>query len=355
MLPASSDSEVEVLQARVKDLIEQFPNLKHQKWIQRSLSTLLQMAGEDWEALDWKIVASSLQDLRRGCEVFYPYRHIRKIAVFGSSRISNDTSEYQLAVNFAHCVTAAGFMVLTGAGAGVMAAANQGAGAKQSFGLNIQLPFADQTNDFIAGDPKLIHFKYFFTRKLFFLRESDAIALFPGGFGTLDEAFETLTLMQTGKFDPAPLVLIDKPGGHYWHDWENFVQTQLLRRGLISADDLSFYQITDNLEVACQIITDFYRVYHSSRYVKDQFVLRLKSELSDAEVAQLNTDFPDLLSQGKIEKSLALPAEQGDETEQFPRLIFNFNRKNFGRLYQLIRQINQLGVTSEATLHPEQK
>lgn len=354
MLPAPSDPNLESLQARVAGLIPQLPSLKHGKRIQQSLSTLLEMAAEEWDVLDWKILSAALQDLQRGFEVFYPYRHIRKIAMFGSARILPESPEYDLAVNFARCVTGHGFMVITGAGPGIMAAGNQGAGIGQSFGLNVQLPLEDQSNAFIAGDDKLIHFKYFFTRKLFFLRESDAIALFPGGFGTLDEAFESLTLMQTGKFGPAPLVLIDRPGGHYWHDWETFIKTQLLSRRLISPDDLSLYTITDSLDIACQTIADFYRVYHSSRYVGDQFVIRLKLPLSDWEIAQLNQDFPDVIGRGKIEKSAALPEEKGDETENLPRLVFEFNRQNFGRLYQLIHQINQMGV-SVVTTHPEEK
>jgi predicted Rossmann-fold nucleotide-binding protein len=236
-----------------------------------------------------------------------------------------------------------------------MQAGNEGAGLDLSFGLNIQLPFEQSSNPYIEGNKKAIMFKYFFTRKLFFLRESDALAMFPGGFGTLDETFECLTLIQTGKFGPAPLILVDRPGGDYWYDLHQFIEKQMLNRGLISPDDPSFYTITDDLSVACEAIANFYRVYHSSRHVKDQFVMRLKSELSDQQVEQLNTEFHDMLSQGKIEKTKAFPEEIGGETDELPRLTFHFNQRRVGRLYQMIYTINRMGATSPEAAHPEQK
>lgn len=262
-----------------------------------------------------------------------------------------------MAREFARCVTAQGYMVITGAGGGIMQAGNEGAGADQSFGLNIQLPFEQGANPFIEGDPKLIPFKYFFTRKVFFLRESDALALFPGGFGTQDEAFECLTLTQTGKSAPVPLVLIDKPGGSYWHDWAEYVDKQLLKRGLISSDDPSLYTITEDLDVAREAISSFYRVYHSSRYVGEQLVVRLKSDLTDESVALLNENFADILVKGTIEKSQALPQEAQDETSEFPRLVLNFNQKDSGRLYRFIATVNQLGTptSQEVSAHPERK
>ena len=223
-------------------------------------------------------------------------------------------------------------------------------------GLNIQLPFEQGANPFIQDKEKLIFFKYFFTRKVFFLRESDALALFPGGFGTQDEAFECLTLTQTGKSAPVPLVLIDKPGGDYWHEWSKYINNQLLQRGLISPDDPSLYTITDRLDVAYDAISSFYQVYHSSRYVNDQLVMRLKGDLSDEAVEQLNEQFGDILSRGKIEKSAALAQEALDETSTLPRLLLHFNQKDLGRLYQLIGAINRLGsAPSEAIAHPERK
>lgn len=355
MIPSPSGQPFESLYAEALDLIERLSMSKHEQWIGRSLSTIVRMAGEDLDRLDWKIISSSLQDMENAFQMFYPYRHVRKIVMFGSARVSAASPEYQMAKDFGSAIANQGFMVITGGGGGIMQAGNEGATAERSFGLNIQLPFEQGSNPFIAGDRKALNFKYFFTRKLFFLRESDALALFPGGFGTLDEAFECLTLTQTGKFGPAPLVLLDRPGGDYWHDWDAFVQKQLRGRGLISANDRSLYTITDDIEVACEAIASFYLVYHSCRYVNEKLVIRLKSELSDASVDQLNADFSDIVVTGKIEKSQALPPEIGDETFEFPRLTLHFNQRDLGRLYELIATINQMGAASPAAAHPEQK
>ncbi|MEG3924238.1 MULTISPECIES: LOG family protein [unclassified Microcoleus] len=355
MIPSGSGQGFESLQAEVMDLLDRLPMLKHSEWIERSLSTIVQMAREDLDRLDLKIIAASLRDMESAFEMFYPYRHVRKIVIFGSARVSPQSAEYLMARDFARAMAQQGFMVITGGGGGIMQAGNEGATAERSFGLNIQLPFEQSSNPFIAGDPKLLNFKYFFTRKLFFLRESDALALFPGGFGTLDEAFECLTLTQTGKFGPAPLVLIDRPGGDYWHDWNYFVQKQLRGRGLISADDRSLYTITDDVNVACEAIGSFYLVYHSCRYVREKLVIRLKTELSEENVDLLNTDFSDIVVTGKIEKSQALPPEIGDATFDLPRLTLHFNQRDLGRLYQLIAAINQMGAASPAAARPAQK
>jgi uncharacterized protein (TIGR00730 family) len=291
-----------------------------------------------------------------GFQLFYNYRHVRKITIFGSARLAPHTPAYQMAVAFSRAVSALGFMIMTGGGGGIMQAGQEGAGRENSFGLNIQLPFEQQANPIIEGDAKLIDFKYFFTRKLFLLKESDAVALFPGGFGTQDEAFECMTLTQTGKFGPVPLVLIDQPGGDYWRSWSQYIDEKLVKTGLVSPDDQSLYTITDNLEVACSAITGFYRIYHSSRYVGDQLVIRLKEDLSDAQVELLNTHFSDILLRGEIVKSQALPQEEQDETSNLPRLVLNFNQRDLGRLYQMIGVINQVGVpTPEELAHPERK
>ena len=328
---------------------------QHQELVSRALDVILRMSSEELDRLDWKILTASLEDLERGFTTFAPYQRNRKIAVFGSARFESDAPEYVAAAEFSRRIVEAGFMVITGAGGGIMAAGNQGAGSDRSFGLNIQLPFEQSANNYISEDPKLIDFKYFFTRKLFFLKESDAVALFPGGFGTQDEAFETLTLCQTGKFGPAPLVLIDKPGGDYWHTWNDYVCKHLVQRGLVSSDDPSLYTITDNLDHACQIIADFYRVYHSSRYVDQKLVIRTNCELSDQEVANLNQKFADILTQGLITKSKALPEEKDNSVANLPRLVLHFNQKNLGRLYQLIATINQSGTLLREESHPEIK
>ena len=355
MTPEASFSSLDSLQADIAELIDRLPTLKHRQFIQQSLTTILRLADSDIERLDWKILSAALADMECGFQLFYNYRHVRKITIFGSARLAPDSSVYQMAVAFSRAVSALGFMIMTGGGGGIMQAGQEGAGKENSFGLNIQLPFEQQANPIIKGDDKLINFKYFFTRKLFFLKESDAVALFPGGFGTQDEAFECIVLSQTGKFGPIPLVLIDQPGGDYWHSWGEYINEKLVKTGLISPDDPSLYTITDNLEVACHAITEFYRVYHSSRYVGDQFVIRLREDLSDAQVELLNTDFNDILVAGKIIKSQALPQEEQDETSDLPRLVLNFNQRDLGRLYQMIAVINQMGTTPEEVLHPERK
>ncbi|MCC0177164.1 LOG family protein [Waterburya agarophytonicola K14] len=353
-LPSSSESNV--LNQQLDKLLAELSTHPARKYIQRALEALLRISASDTEPLNWKILTASLEDLEQGFQRFYPYRHTRKIAIFGSARTSPQQAEYKIAADFARCMTQAGFMVITGAGGGIMQAGNEGAGRDNSFGLNIRLPFEQGANSAINGDDKLIDFKYFFTRKLFFLKESDAIALFPGGFGTQDEAFETLTLCQTGKYGPVPLVLVDKPGGDYWHSWNDYICRQLKDKGLISPEDPSLYTITDRLDTACQTIKDFYRLYHSSRYVGKLFVMRLKLELSDTAVESLNQEFSDILVKGKISKSSALPEEMQDlETITLPRLTFYFNQKSLGRLYQLISKVNQLADCCSATEHPELK
>lgn len=355
MTLSPSDYALKSLQTDLLTLIDQLPTLEHGKWIQRALAVLVRLTKEEIDRLDWKILTASMQDMERAFQVFYPYRHVRKVTIFGSARIAPGTPEYQLAAEFASYLAQQGFMVITGAGGGIMEAGNEGAGPEKSFGLNIELPFEQGANPFIEGDPKLINFKYFFTRKLFFLRESDAIALFPGGFGTQDEAFECLTLCQTGRSGPVPLVLIDKAGGTYWQEWDAYIRKHLIQRGLVSPEDTSLYTITDSVEVAYEAINSFYRVYHSSRYVGDQLIIRLKSELSDADVEQLNANFSDILVKGRIEKSQALPQETFDETAELPRLILYFNRRDSGRLYQLIATISEMGASSPAATHPERK
>lgn len=356
MTSEASFSSLDSLQADIAELIDRLPTLKHRQFIQQSLSTILRLADSDIERLDWKILSAALADMECGFQLFYNYRHVRKITIFGSARLAPDTPAYQMAVAFSRAVSALGFMIMTGGGGGIMQAGQEGAGRENSFGLNIQLPFEQQANPIIEGDAKLINFKYFFTRKLFLLKESDAVALFPGGFGTQDEAFECMTLTQTGKFGPVPLVLIDQPGGDYWRSWSQYIDEKLVKTGLVSPDDPSLYTITDNLEVACNAITGFYRIYHSSRYVGDKLVIRLQEDLSDAQVELLNTQFRDILLTGEIVKSQALPQEEQDETSNLPRLVLNFNQRDLGRLYQMIGVINQVGVpTPEELAHPERK
>jgi uncharacterized protein (TIGR00730 family) len=289
-----------------------------------------------------KILGAALRELRYAFKTFDPFKDVRKVSIFGSARTRPDAPEYRQALEFARRMAHAGYMVITGAGDGIMAAGNEGAGAAKSFGLNIHLPFEQASNRFIAGDPKLITFRYFFTRKLVFLKETHAIALFPGGFGTLDEGFETLTLIQTGKSPPLPFVLVDKPRGTYWKTWESYIEDHLLRRGWISEEDLGLYFVTDRVDQAVEEILKFYRVYHSSRYVKDCLVVRCRKELPDREVSHLAKGFRDMLIKDGIEKNHALPEEDEPHLAHLPRLVLRFNRRSFGRLRAFIDALNEL-------------
>lgn len=341
------DRPLASLQQDLHALIDRLPDLEHSALVASALESLLEVSDRPADRLDWKILSGTLADMQRAIALFWPHRHQRKVTVFGSARTQSDRPEYAIARQFAAGMAARGFLVVTGAGGGIMEAANQGAGPDQSFGLNIQLPFEQSTNPFITDPAKLMSFKYFFTRKLFLLRESDAVALLPGGLGTQDEVFECLTLMQTGKYGPAPLVLLDRPGGSYWQDWEAYQRQHLLAAGLISADDCKLYHLSEGVEEACATITDFYRLYHSSRYVGDRLVIRLRAEISAEDLASLNEEYSDLLSGGKIETTTALPPEQASPTRHLPRLVLSFNQKNFGRLHQMIWRINRFRVACE--------
>ena len=301
------------------------------------IETLLR--ARDLDRYDLRILHRAVRELRYAFSVFARYRQVRKVAVFGSARITAAAPVYALASTFAQHIAEAGFMVITGAGDGIMKAAQEGAGRERSFGLNILLPFEQEANEIIVNDPKLVYLKYFFTRKLLFVKESHAFVMFPGGFGTHDEAFETLTLMQTGKTQLMPMVFLDVPGSTYWQDWLAFVERHLLGQGLISPADLHLFKITNNVQDAVQEITTFYRNYHSSRYSDGQLILRLRYPLSAEALAALNRDFADILTQGEI-----TPAPpQGDDALEMPdllRLQLWFDRINYGRLRQLINAIN---------------
>ena len=290
---------------------------------------------------DARVIRTAVRELRYAFRLFAPYRETRKVAIFGSARTAPDQPEYREAVEFAQLMAAAGFMVITGAGPGIMQAGHEGAGPEKSFGANIRLPWEQAANPIIDKDEKLIHFKYFFTRKLTFVRHADALALFPGGFGTLDEGYEALTLMQTGKSQLMPLVLIDRPGGTFWKTWDKHMREHLLRDELISPDDLCLYQITDNTDQAVRIITRFYRNFHSSRFVKELFVIRLKHAPSDSAIEAMNEDFADINTGPPIKRITPTPEERdGNDHVDLPRIAFNFNRKDYGRLRQLIDVLN---------------
>lgn len=294
---------------------------------------------------DLKILNRALRELRYAFKIFKPFRLNRKVTVFGSARTPPDQPVYQHAVEFGRKLAAEGWMVVTGAGGGIMEAGHVGAGKEMSIGVNIMLPFEQEANYIINNDKKLIHLKYFFTRKLLFVKEVHAVALFPGGFGTQDEGYEVLTLVQTGKRDLMPIVLIDEPGGTYWSSWREFVVEQLLNRHLISPADLSLFKVTDDVDVAIEEIMRFYSVYHSMRYLRKKLAFRLNHDISDELVEKLNTEFADILSGGRIEKSAALPLESDDpHLAHLPRLVFQFNRRDMGRLRQMVDVINREGA-----------
>lgn len=290
---------------------------------------------------DLKILSRALRELRYAFKVFAPYRRNRKVTVFGSARTQPGQKSWQQAELLGRRMAEEGWLVVTGAGGGIMEAAHRGSGRDMAMGLNILLPFEQSANPVIAGDPKLVSLKYFFTRKLLFVKEVHAVVSCPGGFGTQDEAFETLTLVQTGKRDLMPLVMLDEPGGTYWSGWLNYVRTELLDRGLISPSDLSLFKVTDDVEEAVDEIVGFYSIYNSMRFVRERLVIRLHIEPSDELMERLNDEFGDLCQSGRIEKTAAHRLEADDEhLMHLPRIALVFKRQATGRLREMINLLN---------------
>jgi len=318
-------------------------HVHHPEIIREMIIAALKAGQEEAIRADLKLMNTTLKEMRFTSKVFGPYRNRKKVTVFGSARTSPDEAVYGMARLFGCKLAEAGYMVVTGAGGGIMKAVNEGAGPNCSFGVNIRLPFEQKPNPTLEGNPRLITYKYFFNRKVAFLKEASAVALFPGGFGTLDEAMETLTLIQTGKRNPMPLVLIDEPGGTYWSHWQKFFEDELLARGYLSQTDFNLFERVNSVDDAVECINRFYRRYHSQRYVDRRLVIRLSSQLSPQALEELKERFHDILTPGgDIYSSCPLPEEESDE-EQFadlPRLIIDFNRKDFGRLRMFIDAIN---------------
>ncbi|MHB8440271.1 MAG: LOG family protein [Acidimicrobiales bacterium] len=308
------------------------------------LGTIVHMAEEHTEALDLKLASAALAEMAEAFRVFAPYRHDGlKVTFFGSARTLPDDPLYVQARRLAERMAAAGWMVVTGAGPGIMAAGMEGAGREKSLGVNIRLPHEQGANRFIAQDPKLVEMRYFFTRKLMLIKESDAYAVLPGGFGTLDEAFELLTLLQTGKAQPAPLVLLDVPGGTYWRGWRNFVDDEVCAHRLVSDDDLALFRITSDVDQAAEELLGYYRNYHSCRWVGDLLVIRLRHAPTRAQVGELNRRFADIVVGGTIRPTKPLaPERTGNDHVELPRLALRFNRVHYGRLRQLIDALNAL-------------
>jgi uncharacterized protein (TIGR00730 family) len=326
-------------------LVELAPrDFQHQDLIREMITAAMYLPTDGLDRGELKILNSTVKEFRYSFKVFERYADRRKVSIFGSARTPPDSAVYQHAKRFAAELAHRGFMVITGAGPGVMRAGNEGAGREHSFGVNIRLPFEQEPNDIIAGDDKLINFKYFFTRKLSFIKESDAIVLFPGGFGTLDEGFETLTLLQTGKCDPLPVVMMDVPQGTYWTEFDTYVRTVLLRKQLISPADLNLYRYTTDVDKAVAEIEGFYRNYHSLRYVDDLVILRLSKRPTPELIARLTADYQDILAPGASFQIAPgpHPAERNEAPDvlALPRITFHFLRRQFGRLRRLIDEIN---------------
>ena len=285
------------------------------------LETVVRLAAVGTDRLDLKIASVALKEMCEGFEVFAPYRHVRKVTMFGSARTLPSDPLYAQARDLAALLARHGWSTVTGAGPGIMAAGLEGAGPDHAFGINIRLPFEQGANQFIAADPKLVSMKYFFTRKLLLIKESFGYAVLPGGFGTLDEAFELLTLIQTGKAEPAPVVLLEMPGSSYWKGWERFLAEEVVTRDLVSPGDAALYRIVERVEDAAEEILGFYRNYHSLRWVGDTLVIRLESRPTELEAVDLSDRFADAI-RGQIRVLDApLPAERrNDDFPELPRV-----------------------------------
>ena len=313
-----------------------------QELLREILTTAVKLGLESSDKGDLKLVNNALKELRYSLKIFFPYRNVKKVIIFGSARSSNTSPEYKMAEEFSRKITAKGYMVVTGGGPGVMEAGNKGAKPGKDFALNIRLPFEQKPNPYIDEKQKLINYKYFFTRKLTFIKETDATTLFPGGFGTNDEGFEALTLVHTGKSKPIPILLMEPKGSTYWADWKRFLNNQLVRNGFINKEDLGIFKITGSVNEAVKYIEDFYRIYHSIRYTSGLTVLRLNRKLSDKTLKLINQKFKDILTEGGFNLSPPTREEiQKKEYLNLPRLVMKFNQHDYGRLLELIHVINR--------------
>jgi uncharacterized protein (TIGR00730 family) len=336
------------LDQRLVELLDAVGATANRDQLFEILATGVRLAGDQADRLDLKITNAALKELRYAFKVFAPYRDIPKVTMFGSARTLPDDPLYKQARSFAKAMADSGWMVVTGAGPGIMAAGLEGAGRDRSFGINIRLPFEQGINPFIGGDPKLIEMKYFFTRKLALMKESAGFVVLPGGFGTLDELLELLTLLQTGKAEPAPIVCLEIPGRTYWHGWWQFVDEEVLARGLIASDDRALVRLTDDPDKAVAELVGFYRNYHSLRYVGEILVLRLRAAPTPTEIERLSHDFSDICVEGGVDATDPLPAEVVDDDHlELARVSLQFDRRQHGRLRQLIDALNGLSSAPE--------
>lgn len=339
--PTTGDPKVDGV---LEELLAAHGNDDNDDLVRALLITALEMDKANIGRLELKIASQTMVEMLNAWEVFAPWADAAKVTIFGSARLPRGHPDYELAVDFGQRMGARNWMAITGAGPGIMTAGMEGIGVERAFGVNIQLPFEQQAAAIIDGDAKLATFKYFFTRKLTFMKETDAFAVFPGGYGTLDEAFELLTLVQTGKSYPVPIVLIDHPGSTYWRRWQDFIRSELLAAGMINEADLDLFLHTHSAEEAAEYLCAFYSCYHSLRFVGRRLILRLRSDVSDEALAELNREFVDLVVSGEIERVEATDIERRDgDNVDLPRLALRFNDRSFGRLVQLIHRVNAVG------------
>jgi uncharacterized protein (TIGR00730 family) len=305
------------------------------------LRAALGLLTDETAALDLKITSAAVQEMRLAFETFAPYRSVPKVTIFGSARTKPDDPLYQQARLVATKLAANGWMVVTGAGPGIMAAATEGAGREHSFGVNIRLPFEQGANPIIAGDAKLVSMKYFFTRKLMLIKESKAFICLPGGFGTLDETFELITLCQTGKSTPVPIVFLDTPGDPYWEAVDTFVRDHLLPRKLIEPADAELYFVTDSCDAAVNEVEKFYANYDSLRFVGDLLFVRVKTAPTGPQLAALNAQFGHLCSSGSITAAKPHKEEVADNDRlDLARVLLRFDKRHWGELRNLIDALN---------------
>ena len=338
----------------VQQLLEASGATANRDVLRDILRTAVGLAGDGADRLDLKITAAALKEMRAAFAMFEPLKGDPKVTIFGSARTSTDDPLYEQARRLAEHLAEAGWFVITGAGPGIMQAGAEGAGPDRAIGISIRLPFEEQPSDLLVGGDRVVAMKYFFTRKLMLIKESSAFVCLPGGFGTQDETFELLTLLQTGKATPAPVVLLDVPGGTYWVHWAEYVRHELATKGLVSEHDDELYLVTDDVDAAVGEIQRFWRNYHSIRWVGARLVLRLNHPPTDAEIAEMNARFGDLLVDGEIEPTEPLPAEVADKDElEKPRLVMHYDARRAGRLRALIDFVNDAPTAPPEPSLPE--